>query len=210
MNKCLIFWMLVFNSSILFGQEKYVIGESENVTYNPEYEYEGIDSVVYVNDNGNYCQCDNIEVYYDNQMENLAYKSYQQQDSCYNDHFWRNGQLKKHVMYVKMSDGFPTWWYSEVYCSNGQLIFKGPSPNQPQKKHYVNYYCNGNKKSEFDHVGIGAEGKMTMWYENGEVKSEFWFENHKETGEWRYYNVSGDLEKVEFYNQGELIEMKKY
>jgi len=97
-----------------------------------------------------------------------------------------------------------------VYCENGSIIYKGPSLNQPGKKQIINYYCNGNKRIEFYHMGIGAEGKMTKWYANGNLESESYFESNEPINRWKYYNQNGELIREEIYENGKLTSTKDY
>ena len=192
------------------GQEKLVIGMSERVIFDGSSEYEAVDSLVFVVDRGRSCVCDHIEVYFDVEMQHLAYQSFERNDSCTTIDYWRSGAVKKYTTYLKAENDMPLWWYTEYYCSNGQLIFKGPSPNQPQRKHYVNYYCNGNKMNAFDHVGMAADGQMTWWYENGNLMSVFFFEDGRQVGDWTYYHEDGKLQKIERYANGERVETIEY
>ena len=204
--------LLLLLCSSVFGQDKLVIGMSEKVSYHQS-EYVEIDSVVSIVDSNKFHYgCTSIEVYFDDSLKKSAYKSFQSNDSCFNYHYWRNGKLKQLIVYKCQSEDEykNTWWYHERFCKNGQALFKGPTPNQLQKKHYINYYCNGNKQLEFDHIGIGAEGKMTSWHENGKLQCESHFKDDKRIGTWRYWNVEGRLIKEEVYERDVLKKTMQY
>lgn len=204
--------ILVVNTSIVLGQEVLVIGQSEKVKYNANDEFEELDSTVYIFEPGRECFCDDIEVYFDSAKKTLAYKSYNESDTCHTFNYWRNGSLKKHVIYIpnEYHKDISVWWWYEAYCSNGQVLYKGPSDNQSKRFKSVTYYCNGQKRREFIREGEGAVGEITFWYPNGKLKEIWNFENWKMEGEWKYYDENGKLTKTEFYDQGKLIETKKY
>ena len=48
----------------------------------------------------------------------------------------------------------------------------------------IEYYENGNKKSEFNYVNGVKHGKQTEWYENGEKKSDWSFVDGIFRGAW--------------------------
>jgi hypothetical protein len=205
-KKQILYFLLLFACFATNGQDSLVIGKSDKVSYLQSEHFE-LDSIVSVKDSGMpYSRCNSYKVYFDDSLTQLAFKSFQSNDSCFYSHYWRNGGLKHLIVYkpqVDYADQY-VWWYEEMYCKNGQLLFKGPSPSQPQKKHWITYHCNGNKKIEFDHLGFGPDGKMTMWYENGIMQQEFHFKNSIKVGIWKYWNVNGVLMKEELYENDTL------
>ena len=214
--KVILSLLLIVLSFTTIAQTKLVITDTSKVEYSTEYATEGIDSIVSIKSeeyNVNYDFCGFYEVYFDKDLRQLAYKSEAIKDSCITYDYWRNGTLKKKVIYQKKIEGLegiPVWWYDEIYCSNGQLIFKGPSNMQPGKKLCINYYCNGSKKLEFYLLGVGADGKMTKWYENGKIQSESYYDYDTPIGKWTYWSEDGQLEKTESYDNGKLTETKNY
>ena len=209
--KPLIAISLLLLSLAAASQTKLLLSDTSIVGYYPSTEWEDIDSLVYIHSGGGDCTlCDDYLVYFDNEFQNIAYVSQSFGDTCVVQDFWRNGNLKRKTVYLKHSDGFPIWWFDEIYCQNGQVIFKGPSPNQPGKKLFINYHCNGTKKLEFYHEGMGADGKMTWWYANGKLESESYYDNNEPTGEWKYWNEDGLLIKTERYEAGKLVETINY
>jgi antitoxin component YwqK of YwqJK toxin-antitoxin module len=193
-------------SNYLFSQEKLTIGQSEKVIYSMDYENNELDSVVFISENGRFCKCDEIEVFFDKEKKNLAYKSFQIDDTCKTLDYWKDGSLKKLMFYVwdENIPGAPNWTYHERYCKNGQAIYKGYVSNYWKMTDMVIYYCNGNKKVQRDSLGEQNEGKVTSWYQNGNIETEFYFKNREEVGDWKYYNVQGKLIKTEFYRLGKL------
>jgi hypothetical protein len=185
------------------AQTRFIISDTNHLVYSRS-DWEEIDSVVFIFWDEHPSCCDSYEVYFDENLQHLAYKSESIGDSCISYDYWRGGQLKKRTVHLRDNDGIAIWWSDEVYCENGSIIYKGPSLNQPGKKQIINYYCNGNKKIEFYHMGIGAEGKMTRWYENGNLESESFFENNEPIHTWKYYNLNGELIREEFYETGKL------
>lgn len=191
------------------AQDTLIIGESERIIQSLDLSYPELDSLILVMDGTNVNYCKPVVVYFDKEKKKIAYRSETFGDSCSTFNYWTNGLLKKRVNYI-MIDGAPVWWSEELYCSNGQLIFKGPSPNQPGRKLYVNYYCNGFKKNEFYHLGLGVDGKMTWWYENGVIESESFYDKNIPIGLWKYYDDSGKLIKTEKYENGEVINQEVF
>jgi antitoxin component YwqK of YwqJK toxin-antitoxin module len=206
MSRLLIFVLVSLGLS-LQAQIKLHISDSL-VVYSPDYGYPENDSLVFIQKAGEITFCEAYQVYFDTKWSQLAYESYSKGDTCTVVHYWRNGKLKRKTLHIKI-EGSPVWWYEEIYCSNGALLFKGPSPNQPGVNLMINYYCNGNKRNEFYHNGSGAEGKMTWWHENGQIQSECFFENNEPTGTWKYYDERGKLERTERYEKGVLIKIEE-
>lgn len=202
--------LLLLVPTVLSSQTKLFISNTSKVIYNLCLEWEDADTVVFVKRTGNLNFCDHYKVYFDKSLRNLAYSSHSSGDTCTTQDFWRDGGLKKKTVYVKQPAGHPLWWFEEVYCQNGQVVFKGPSPNQPAKNLHTNYYCNGNKKVEFYNVEMGADGKMTRWFESGQVQSETYFDKNGPTGDWKFWSEKGKLIKTERYVEGELIKMQIY
>ena len=202
--------LLLMNLSVYsIAQTRFIITDTNHLIYSHS-DWEEIDSVVFIFSNGNPSFCDSYEVYFDDNLKHLAYKSESVGDSCITYDYWREGQLKKRTVHLRNQDGVPVWWSNEVYCENGSIIYKGPSLNQPGKKQIINYYCNGNKRIEFYHMGLGAEGKMTKWYANGNLESESYFENNEPINRWKYYNQNGALIREEIYENGKLTSTKDY
>lgn len=208
--KNIIAAIFLLTSPLLFSQKKLHLSDTSYVTYGPSDDSEYIDSVVFILDGVNLTYCDKYEVYYDHAFKQLAYESYSTGDSCFVKQYWRNGNLKKKTIFIEWEDGIPVWWYEEMYCKNGQIVYKGPTPNQPEKFLSTYYYCNGNKRLEYYHLNLGADGKMTYWYENGQLESEMYFENDIPVGEWKYWNEDGSLKATERYKDGELVETIKH
>lgn len=201
----LIFVLLCHNTN---GQIKFLLNDS-NIEYRTLLP-NAPDSIVFIKSHieneWKYNYCGSYEVYFDEQFEQLAYKSVETPDSCITFDYWRNGKIKKITVYKKNLEGLEgiaAWWYEETYCENGQLMYKGPSNLQPGKKLCTNYYCNGNKRLEFYLLGIGPDGKMTRWFENGKIQSEFYYKENEPIGEWKYWNEDGMLFKIEIYSNGE-------
>ena len=206
--KTLVSIFLFLFSTGIIAQSKLVISDTIKVKYKTS-QWVGIDSTVIINSNEEgYCKF--YEVYFDKNFRTLAYKSVVIGDSCIEYDFWRNGKLKKKTIYLIDEVQSPIWWYDELYCANGSLIFEGPSPNQKGRKHYIHYYCNGNKREEFEVENVGVYGLMRTWYENGNLQSDSYYENSTPIGKWTYYDKNQKVNKVEIYKKGELIETKNY
>ena len=115
MGRLLIILALAF-PSLVFGQEKLVIGNSSKVSYGPTYMFKELDSLVSVSDSGRITFCENVQVFFDSNFAMLAYKSYQSNDTCYTEDYYRNGSLKQRIKYFDFDGGWPYSHYSEFYC----------------------------------------------------------------------------------------------
>jgi antitoxin component YwqK of YwqJK toxin-antitoxin module len=211
--KPIYFVAAFFFSLQSYSQQKLVIGKSELVTISITPDEPELAEQVYVQSENGTSFCEAIQVYYDEQKRYIAYESYSRNDSCFVFQYWKDGSLKKFTLHITMQ-GHPVWWYDESYCQNGQLLHRGPSPNQAVPGKTVTYHCNGNKKLEWERIIIKdmwqPDGKMTRWFENGQIESESWYNKGKEMGEWVYYNESGKIIKREWYESGKLSKSENY
>jgi hypothetical protein len=193
----LILLAAVCCSGVSQAQVKIALSDTARVSYVPAFGWEQIDSIVFLHTLGTPPFCEDAEVYFDDELTRLAYVSRVEGDSCIAWDYWRNGQLKKKTIHLLDHDRIPIWWSDEIYCENGQLIFKGPSPNVPGTHHYITWYCSGKKKREFDHMDFGAHGVITTWFENGKIESEEYYDNGNPVGVWKYFDENGKLVREE-------------
>jgi antitoxin component YwqK of YwqJK toxin-antitoxin module len=203
--RILILPLFILHSFSLCAQKTATIYDSDLVYYKKDILNNDLDSVVWIRDENRYSILWNV--YFDKEKKYLAYSSIAYLDSCVMYDFWRNGSLKKKNEYKK-SNGIYVLYYEELYCKNGQLIEK-EYPNKPEKQHIINYYCSGQKKNEFTQMGLGVDGPMVWWFENGNKKYDFFYKNSIKEGEWRYYSEDGKLNKTEKYKNGNLINEAK-
>jgi len=192
----------------LLSQEKVVLGESDKAVIHAWMDSDRADSLVSYRVSS-LSECANAQVYYDSEMKKLAYESYIEADSCHSFHYGRNGKLQQHSISILDVGGLPLWWWSEEYCSNGQLITKGPSPNQKDTTMVVYYYCNGTKWFESLECGGEIIGDVNFWYENGQLKHSMTYINNRLHGEWKNWDEDGNWTYSEFYDRGKYIETKK-
>lgn len=145
------------------------------------------------------------KVFYSINKDNLLLEKYCINDSCYTFQYFFNGNLKRKQVTI---EGF-NLVYEEIWCENGQLIRKVDYTIMPQ--HITNYYCNGKKKNEFTLNEYRAIGIHLWWYDNGQIKTEGFFNNEgNQSGIWKYYDDHGKLLKEEKYDDGKLKDTKDY
>lgn len=195
--------ILSFN---IFCQTKFVHGISDSVDYQFYYEEPELDSVTIVMYNVQDLCIPNIEVFFDKKMKNLAYKSWQNQDSCFTVDYWRNGNIKMKNIYVwDELAKLHRWDHNEVYCENGQLIRKCKISNT-DKVFIENFYCNGQKRNQFSRTIVWITGERLDWYENGQMKmTQNYDSKGKKCGIWKYWKEDGTILKIEHYKNDTLI-----
>ena len=214
------------------AQVKLFIGDSSIVKYEILEGYKELDSIIFIHDpndpqnqqvkrryteNGreitlalsDFSYCEPYQVFFDKKFHKLAYSSESTGDTCKTFDYWRNGKLKKKTIYCKKKYNYPYKYYEEVYCENGNLIQKGLQ-NPDGMQLIVSYYCNGNKKREFNWEKGKLEGKWTEWFENGKLKLESFYEHNSPYGEWKYWTEEGNLSKTELYKDARLIKTIHY
>ena len=120
-------------------------------------------------------------VYFDRKNEHLAYESNCTHDTCIMRDYWRNGRLKREVVYVEDSlsevlyNNKWMWLNESNYYGTGQLeSYDCPGKNECTA---TGYYPNGAKRWESVRIGSGPDlnKQVTIWDENGAiVTKEFW------------------------------------
>jgi antitoxin component YwqK of YwqJK toxin-antitoxin module len=74
----------------------------------------------------------------------------------------------------------------------------------------IEYYENGNVKSETKYQMGVLQGLAKKYYENGKITEESNYHNDLRTGEANYYNENGKLIKKELYFNGKIYESETY
>ncbi|MCB0402271.1 MAG: hypothetical protein KDD41_09330 [Flavobacteriales bacterium] len=95
-------------------------------------------------------------------------------------------------------NGYAANGYLEDYYTTGQLMHKGFYVDG-QLKIYKNFYPNGNVERNFRLVDL-KKSRMTLYYEDGTVKSEITY-IMSEAIKWEDYYKNGQLEFVEEYDK---------
>ena len=86
------------------------------------------------------------------------------------------------------------------------VVANQPSENGP----HIEYYENGQKKSETHYKDGKPEGLLTGWYENGQKKSETQYENGKQDGlETRWDETGMKVLEVQ-YKDGNEVSRKEF
>ncbi len=71
---------------------------------------------------------------------------------------------------------------------------------------WIQWYENGQKKSESVIVNNKANGKQKAWHENGQIESVGIFKDNKKEGKWSYWDENGVLLLRENLKDGERID----
>jgi antitoxin component YwqK of YwqJK toxin-antitoxin module len=74
----------------------------------------------------------------------------------------------------------------------------------------INYYSNGNKKSEELYKNDYKNGKSTYYYPFGGKEKEGNYENCIEIGVWTFWDETGQKTAEKEYKEGEVINEKKF
>jgi antitoxin component YwqK of YwqJK toxin-antitoxin module len=151
-------------------------------------------------------------------------------DTVVKNYYYKNKSIKWKRYYLvneSESDGYyyPIKYYDpillkqEYYCQN-ELLQKQINDYKTEKDK-KNYYCNGNTKSYIEeyYKQMKLVGKFIYYYENGKINYKGQFKEHEENepqnvsvkvGEWIFYDINGDVEKVELFDEnGEEIKREK-
>lgn len=72
------------------------------------------------------------------------------------------------------------------------------------------YYDNGNLKAEFYHKGGKVEGIANMYYESGSIKAREFYKEDQLQGLSKWYYESGELKSEKYYKGGVLYSTKEF
>lgn len=156
-------------------------------------------------------------------FETLNYTSKEKEYNIESKHY--NGKVRTRISYVnEVKHG-----NYEIFYFNGHKKITGSYLNGKQNGLWTWYYENGNVESTTYYSRGNAQGKITNYYKNGTIQGEYNFENDAEVGvskkfydtgvkkgiieyydgekhgRHEFYDPSGKLQLIRFYNHGELI-----
>lgn len=136
---------------------------------------------------------------------------------------WENGNLKAITNYDK--DGNKTGYWA-TYYKNGELEESGYYEYGKKNNTWTEYYMDGTRrKTEYYVNGLISEksvyyesgkkmvsgyydkngkmhGRWQQYYDNWNQKLKSEYVHGKKHGQWKYYTESGELFKIENYNNG--------
>lgn len=75
-----------------------------------------------------------------------------------------------------------------------------------EKENYKEYYKNGFLKIESEIIDLDKDGIYREFYENGNKKYEGFFKNDNPIDKQYFYNLKGEITKIEIWKDGKLIE----
>jgi len=96
-------------------------------------------------------------------------------------------------------------WSVQDFYLDGQLQMSGFYLSKRAKKkngHFVYYYSNGAKKSEWNIVKNKLIGPYKSWYRDSTAKEEGEYSRKGKINLWRYWDVDGHLDREGFYKDG--------
>ena len=99
--------------------------------------------------------------------------------------FYDNGMIKEKGTYLN-NNKIGTW---RAYNSKGQVL---------QVQSYVDGELTETKTP-------GVVKQYATYHDNGRVKAEGVMNNGERDGEWKIYNLQGELEKIAYFDFGELV-----
>ena len=142
----------------------------------------------------------NWKVYYDIKMKHLLLESDFINDTCTMKQYYLNGN-KNRILIISRKGHLikDVSWYP-----SGQLMCE--IDYMKEVIPIVKYYPNGNKRVEYINDGGYIIGNYKEWYNNKVLKTIGKFNNsNNKHGIWKLYKETGELEKIEEYDNGELI-----
>ncbi|MEO9571127.1 MAG: tetratricopeptide repeat protein [Polaribacter sp.] len=156
-------------------------------------------------------------------FEEIVYTSKEKEIVLESKHYNRNARTRiSYVNEVKHGS-------YEIFYYNGNKKITGNYLNGKQNGLWTWFYENGNIESVTNYSRGNAQGKITNYYKNGTIQGEYNFENDlevgvskkyyntgakkaiieyfegKKHGKHEFYDPSGKLQLIRFYNHGELI-----
>ena len=83
---------------------------------------------------------------------------------------------------------------------------------EPVSGNIYRYFSNGNLKSENVFVGkitnYGKQGIWTRWWNNGQIKSQGFYEDSIKKGVWTDWMKNGEKYSETFYKNGSILYLK--
>lgn len=160
-----------------------------------------------------------VEVYRDSSWQSILTRSIAYPDSRIDLQFYRNGQVK--IRNISDNDSSRVWLAAETYHPNGQLR-SSYRLDDDSLQLITTYYPDGSREREIWWWSGRVFNNWTEWHENGQVKLEAFYDPGPLTdqirrrpcckstpiGEWRYFKPDGQIEKIEVYQDGKLIETR--
>lgn len=116
------------------------------------------------------------------------------------------GRRVKNFVKVKI------YWFTAKlkYCFSSPDNNNYQSDKDPGEGFKRWYFNNGNVKAEFYQKKGKVEGIANMYYENGAVKArEFYRDDHLQ-GLSKWYYETGELKSEKYYDEGSLVYTKEY
>lgn len=89
---------------------------------------------------------------------------------------------------------------SSCYGKN-QIVEEGQYDKGKREGQWINYYCNGNKKSVLSYKNGIPSGKLELFDTTGKMVEEGTWQNNRWVGEYKSYYPSGKLQYAFLFNE---------
>lgn len=135
-----------------------------------------------------------------------------------NQEFYENGLLEKtstfSYEYSKHDEHDLMKTVESEYYKDGSLKIQRvikELKDDIEKEEFKEYYQNGFLKTESIIIDLDKNGIFREFYENGNTKYEGIFKDDKPIDKQYYYNIKGEITKIETWKKGKIIntELKK-
>ena len=145
--------------------------------------------------------CKSRRVFLDTTYRNLVYSIEIRNDSAFCEGFWLNGNLRsRDILITKDEDLCPYYiTIQELYCENGNLVWRIDSADIDKYREFYSYYCDGSlHKTYWCNPLMGQVlGNMITYYRSGKIKSLKQYDAYRIKSCYFYYwNENGKLEYV--------------
>ena len=77
--------------------------------------------------------------------------------------------------------------------------------DRDEVEHWKWYYDNGNPYFEATIINDWLQGSYKIWYEDGQLAEEIFFEDHVENGPAIFYHPNGQIAMQGLYRDGEMV-----
>lgn len=94
------------------------------------------------------------------------------------------------------------------YYPNGTL--RSLKIRNNEKRTDIEYYRNGNKKSENNYLNDTLNGLSLTYYENGQIEVSKNYKKGKSNGDYLWHRIDGTLKEKIIEEEGEMVWIGKY
>jgi antitoxin component YwqK of YwqJK toxin-antitoxin module len=140
-------------------------------------------------------------------------------DTCVSISYYKNGNMK-----AKFYQKGIRLYYEEKYYQNGQKMSDPHFIEDNKKAYEVHYYESGKVLQKRCWLNYALIEEFKEFHENGKLKISGQYETEEQyfklmkngyrdsmkMGKWSYYNISGKLEREEYYDNDVIMKTVQY